>query len=40
MGLSIRYYFVPFPQGIEVLSDRRIKNFGGFYITLNVGSFY
>jgi hypothetical protein len=40
MGLSIRYYFVPFPQGIEILNDVRVKNFGGFYITLNVGSFY
>lgn len=40
MGLSIRYYFVPFPNGIEVMENVRIKNFGGFYITLNIGSFY
>lgn len=40
MGLSIRYYFVRFPQGIEILSNNRVKSFGGFYITLNVGSFY
>ncbi|MEX1140467.1 MAG: hypothetical protein WEB33_05465 [Bacteroidota bacterium] len=40
MGLSIRYYFVPFPSGIEVMENVRIKNFGGFYITLNIGSFY
>ena len=40
MGLSIRYYFVPFPGGIEVMDGVRVKNFGGFYITLNIGSFY
>lgn len=40
LGLSIRYYLAHFPQGIEILDDRRISNFGGFYITLNVGSFY
>lgn len=40
LGLSIRYYYSHFPQGIEILTDRRVKNFGGFYITLNVGSFY
>ncbi len=40
MGLSIRYYFVPFPSGIEVMEGVRVKNFGGFYITLNIGSFY
>ncbi len=39
MGLSIRYYFVPFPGGIEVMEGVRVKNFGGFYITLNIGSF-
>jgi hypothetical protein len=39
MGLSIRYYFVPFPSGIEVMDGVRVKNFGGFYITLNIGSF-
>jgi len=40
MGLSFRYYFVPFPQGIEIMDNVRVKNFGGFYITLNIGSFY
>jgi len=39
MGFSIRYYFVPFPGGIEVMDGVRVKNFGGFYITLNIGSF-
>ncbi len=40
LGLSIRYYHARFPQGIEILNNRRVKNFGGIYITLNVGSFY
>lgn len=40
IGLSIRYYVVPFPQGIEIMEGVTVKNFGGFYITLNIGSFY
>ncbi|MBI4417156.1 MAG: hypothetical protein HY563_00160 [Ignavibacteriales bacterium] len=40
IGLSIRYYLVPFPQGIEIMEGVTVKNFGGFYITLNIGSFY
>lgn len=40
VGLSIRYYFVPFPQGIEIMEGVTVKNFGGFYITVNIGSFY
>lgn len=39
-GISIRYYVVPFKNGIESLENVRIKTFGGFYITLNFGSFY
>jgi hypothetical protein len=39
-GINIRYYFSPFPNGIEVMSNSYIKNFGGLYITLNFGSFY
>ncbi|MBI2620081.1 MAG: hypothetical protein HYW57_08380 [Ignavibacteriales bacterium] len=41
MGLSFRYYLVPFPKGIEIIEGTSpVKNFGGFYITLNIGSFY
>lgn len=40
MGLSFRYYLVPFPKGIEIVNGTFVKNFGGFYITLNIGSFY
>ena len=39
-GLSMRYMFVPFPNGIEVLTKRFVKDVGGFYITLHFGSFY
>ena len=39
-GLSVRYMFVPFPDGIEVLSNALVRDVGGFYITLHFGSFY
>lgn len=39
-GINIRYYVVPFSQGIEVMEGGYIKTFGGFYITLNFGSLY
>ena len=39
-GVSIRYYFIPFSNGIEILERVYVKNFGGFFITLNFGSMY
>jgi hypothetical protein len=39
-GISVRYYIVPFKDGIEVLHGGYIETFGGFYITLNFGSLY
>ncbi len=39
-GINMRYYFVPFSKGIEVLEGSVVKSFGGFYITLNFGSLY
>ena len=39
-GVSFRYYFVPFPEGIEVLEGSKVREFGGFFITLNFGSLY
>jgi len=39
-GINIRYYLSPYPGGIEVMTNKAIKNFGGFYITLNFGSLY
>ena len=38
LGLNLRYYFVPFPSGIESLRNAYKKQFGGFFITLNFGS--
>jgi hypothetical protein len=39
-GLSIKYFWAPFPDGIEVMNGGYIKNFGGLYITLTFGSMY
>jgi hypothetical protein len=39
-GISIRYYFIPFQEGIETLEGVFVNNFGGLYITLNFGSFF
>lgn len=39
-GISIRYYIAPFPSGIEVMDGVPVKNFGGFFITLNFGSIF
>lgn len=39
-GISFRYYFIPFKNGIEILDKVYVKQFGGFFITLNFGSFY
>lgn len=37
-GISIRYYFIPFQEGIETLQGVLVNNFGGLYITLNFGA--
>lgn len=39
-GVSIRYYYVPYPQGIEILFNTLRTSFGGIYLTLNFGSIY
>lgn len=40
-GINIRYYVIQFfNQGIESLEGKPKKSFGGFYITLNIGSMY
>ncbi len=36
-GLSVRYYFIPYPKGIESLRNRPIKEFGGINLTLTFG---
>jgi len=39
MGINIRYYFIPYPGGLESLQNSALKKeFGGFYLTLNFGS--
>ena len=37
-GVSFRYYFIPYAPGIESLENVKINRFGGFYITINIGS--
>lgn len=44
-GINLRYYFVPFSSGIESLQDingriGKKKDFGGFFITINLGSVF
>lgn len=39
LGLNIRYYYIPYPGGLESLTYvAPKKQFGGFYISLNFGS--
>ncbi|MEG8946332.1 hypothetical protein [Rosettibacter firmus] len=40
-GINIRYYYVHlFDKGVENMKDRFRKNFGHFYLTLNLGIMY
>ena len=38
LGLNMRYYFIPYPGGIQSLKNINKKQFGGFYISLSFGS--
>lgn len=38
LGLNLRYYYLPYPAGIEGLEGILKKEFGGFFITLNFGN--
>ncbi len=38
LGVNIRYYYLPYPKGLESLVGVTKKQFGGFYITVNFGS--
>ncbi len=40
LGVNLRYYVIPFPNGIESTEGQLKKQFGGFYITLNFGIVY
>lgn len=41
-GVNVRYYFSPYPPGIQVMTDPapKVTNFGGLYISLSFGSLY
>ena len=38
LGLNLRYYFVPYPAGLEDIQGTSKTQFGGIYITLSFGS--
>jgi hypothetical protein len=38
VGLNLRYYFVPYPAGLESMQSVMKKEFGGFFVTLSFGS--
>ncbi len=38
LGLNLRYYYLPYPGGIEGLQGIQKKQFGGFFITLSFGN--
>ncbi len=38
LGINLRYYFIPYFNGIESMQNVRKKQFGGFYISLSLGS--
>jgi hypothetical protein len=40
IGVSFRYYFVPVKNQIESLEGVYLKQFGGFFITVNIGTMY
>ncbi len=37
LGVNVRYYFVPYPSGLESMEGVMKKEFGGFFITINFG---
>ncbi len=39
-GVNVRYYFSPYPAGIQVMTNSVLKNFGGLYLSLTFGSLY
>ncbi len=38
LGVNVRYYFIPIPEGIQSVQQGTMSNANGFYITLNFGS--
>ncbi len=39
-GVNVRYYFSPYPPGVQVMTNSVLKNFGGLYLSLTFGSLY
>jgi hypothetical protein len=37
LGVNVRYFYIPFKPGIESIRDQPITDFGGLFLTLNVG---
>ncbi|MCX6120200.1 MAG: hypothetical protein NTX44_01085 [Ignavibacteriales bacterium] len=39
-GLSVKYFYAQFPDGIEVMYGGFVRTFGGLFITLSFGSMF
>jgi hypothetical protein len=39
LGVNIRYYYIPFKPGVESLRNTPITQFGGIFLTMNLGFF-
>lgn len=37
LGVNIRYFYIPLHPGVESLQDQPITDFGGLFLTLNIG---
>lgn len=37
LGFNMRYYYIPMHPGIESLKDKPITDFGGLFLTVNIG---
>ncbi|MBC8146130.1 MAG: hypothetical protein H7X80_11150 [bacterium] len=39
LGVNVRYYYIPFATGVESLKGEPITQFGGIFLTANIGFF-
>lgn len=39
LGINVRYYYIPFATGVESLKGEPITQFGGIFLTANIGFF-
>ncbi len=37
LGINVRYFYIPFRPGLESLRNESITDFGGLFLTMNVG---